>query len=183
MRFDMKRFFTSDLSCGVLTASIAACLTAIFPGYYWLTLALLSLTHGIAVRNLGLCVFGFIASVVLLNVFELLYGELYWPYIYSIPPRYYLHVILQYTMPVLGALMGAALTIWREKLTLVAIFSSFAAVVILTVAAASLHALLPEESRQLEKWQFVSIILFVPIVGIGLWWPIEIIRAKTRRRF
>lgn len=162
----MKRIFSSHLASGLLVVAITAVL---FTQIAWLAFPLLGLAHGVAIRSLRCCVFGLLASAgVTLLCFILM------PVYSDTPPP----LTLDYHGPayavlLLGSLIGASLPLLHHKLFLTAAFSSIISVGFLVVLGLVLRRMLPTELRMLEMYDYITIIAAVPIIGAGIWWPMD----------
>jgi len=86
-----------------------------------------------------------------------------------------------YLVGIFGATVGAALQLPHRRLVFPAIGGCIASLIALTFVAFQLHRVFGEELRALEKWEFLTLVLAMPILGFGKWWPVDFINNRWQR--
>jgi len=163
--------FTSYLSVGVLVTAISALL---FTKLNWMAFPFLGLTCGLATQNLRRCLTGLITSA----GFALILVVLVPAYTSRPEPPGLLHFGAIYIAAIFGASIGAALQLPQGRLVLVATMSSALSLVALVLLSLQLHAIFPEKLLVLELWEYATILLAVPVLGFGTWWPIDSMKRR-----
>lgn len=164
----IKKAFTSYAAAGLLTTGLSAVL---FVRVGWLSLPLLGLTVGIATRSLSRTFTGLVCSaglgLILLFVV---------PRSTSLPPPPALDWYWDVDMAVLaGCLAGAIIQLPERELQQTAAVSVVVSLLLLFVLGGMLRSMLPPELRMLEKWEYATILAAVPLLGLGVWLPVDVI--------
>jgi hypothetical protein len=165
--------FNSYLSAGLLITALAA---AVFVKSGWLAFPVLGLTCGIATRSVRLTLTGLITSAGLGFIICALVP------VYTSPPQPpgLAHFGSTYIAAVFGASVGAALLLPHRRLVITAIIGCAFSLLALVCLSFLLRIFFPEALRVLEVWEYITIVLAVPLIGLGTWWPVDLTNRRLQ---
>jgi hypothetical protein len=116
-----------------------------------------------------LCLTGLITSAGLGVIFSILV-----PVATSPPePPGLLHFGITYIIGIFGASIGAALQLPHRQLVFPAVLGCASSLLVLVCLSFVTRRIFPEELRVMEMWEYATIVLAVPVLGFGTWWPVS----------